>query len=498
MNTGAQHAGERQIGRYVLYGEIASGGMATVHFGRLIGPVGFSRTVAIKRLYPQFARDPEFVAMFLDEARLAARVQHPNVVSTIDVVALENELFLVMDYVQGESISRVSRVLLRSGRVYPPRIAATIITGALLGLHAAHEAVSEDGSPLGIVHRDVSPQNILVGIDGNARVLDFGVAKAAVRAQTTREGQIKGKIAYMAPEQLRGMPIDRRADIYGASVVLWEMLTMRRLFDGEHEAVILGQVIEGKISPPSAIVPDLPPELDAVVMRGLALDPNDRFATARDMAAALEDAIGQCSAQKVSEWLLEVAGPSLSRKAEKIKEIESRKSAVSVAAAGALAPLPLAPAGIEDGPSFAPISTADIHSQIYSTPQRSGRTRSVLFALAMLLVGGAVAAFLFSIRSGPSSAELDAASAPEPPAAPSASHAPAPTAAPSASEAPAPTTTPSASVAPAPTTAPQAKSLPKSPRPTSTTPKPAPAKAGCNPPYTVDARGIRRIKPECL
>ncbi|HEY2366157.1 MAG TPA: serine/threonine-protein kinase, partial [Polyangiaceae bacterium] len=210
----------RVVGRYALYEEIAAGGMATVHFGRLLGPVGFSRTVAIKRLHPQFAKDPEFVSMFLDEARLAARIRHPNVVPTLDVVATQGELFLVMDYVQGESLSRLIRATRERQQRIPVRYVASIITGALHGLHAAHEAKNERGEPLRIVHRDISPQNVLVGSDGVARVLDFGVAKAAGRFHTTREGNVKGKLPYMSPEQLRGQLVDRQTDVYAAAVCL--------------------------------------------------------------------------------------------------------------------------------------------------------------------------------------------------------------------------------------------------------------------------------------
>src|SRR4051794_29784074 len=188
------------VGRYALYGEIASGGMATVHFGRLLGPVGFSRTVAVKRLHAHLAKDPEFVSMFLDEARLAARVRHPNVVPTLDVVAAQGELFLVMEYVQGESFARLLHVTKSNGQRIPRDIVCAVLASVLHGLHAAHEAKSERGEALGIVHRDVSPQNILVGVDGIARVLDFGIAKAAGRAQVTREGQVRGKMAYIAPE----------------------------------------------------------------------------------------------------------------------------------------------------------------------------------------------------------------------------------------------------------------------------------------------------------
>jgi serine/threonine protein kinase len=192
------------VGRYAVYGKLASGGMATVHLGRLMGPAGFSRTVAIKRLHPQFAKDPDFVAMFLDEARLAARIQHQNVVATVDVVARDDELFLVMDYVRGESFSRLLRASRKQGIDIPPRVIASVMVGMLHGLHAAHEAKDERGQPLSMVHRDVSPQNVIVGVDGVPRVLDFGVAKAAARVQVTRDGQMKGKLSYMAPEQLRG------------------------------------------------------------------------------------------------------------------------------------------------------------------------------------------------------------------------------------------------------------------------------------------------------
>src|SRR5215472_13646045 len=222
MGAAPPGSSPRIVGRYALFGEIASGGMATVHFGRLLGPAGFARTVAIKRLHAHFAKDPEFVAMFLDEARLAARVVHPNVVPTLDVVALDGELFLVMEYVQGEALSRLWRALRERDERIPHRVVASCLTGVLHGLHAAHVATSERGEPLGIAHRDVSPQNVLVGMDGISRVLDFGISKASGRIQITREGRVKGKTGYMSPEQLSGGAVDRRTDIYSASVVLWE------------------------------------------------------------------------------------------------------------------------------------------------------------------------------------------------------------------------------------------------------------------------------------
>jgi serine/threonine-protein kinase len=310
------------VGRYAIFGEIAAGGMATVHYGRLLGPIGFSRTVAIKRLHAQFARDADFVAMFLDEARLAARIQHPNVVPTLDVVATESELFLVMEYVQGETLARLVRTMRERGERIPPAVASCIVAQALHGLHAAHEAKDEKGQPLGVVHRDVSPQNVLVGVDGVVRVLDFGVAKAAVRLQTTSQGQLKGKLAYMAPEQIGGR-VDRLTDVYAAGVVLWEALTSHRLYEAENEAQLMHMVLRGKPQAPSKVVPDLPPALDEIVLRALSLDRTKRFPTAREMALALERGPGIAMTSEVGEWVERVASERLTQHNERIAEIES-------------------------------------------------------------------------------------------------------------------------------------------------------------------------------
>jgi serine/threonine-protein kinase len=311
------------LGRYALYGELASGGMATVHFGRLLGPVGFNRTVAIKRLHPQLAKDPEFVAMFLDEARLAARIHHPNVASTLDVIATEGELLLVMEYVHGESLAR----LLRLGREAPPPIDVTvaILVGTLHGLHAAHEAKNERGEPLNLVHRDVSPQNVLIGSDGVPRVLDFGVAKAIGRTQTTEKGTIKGKFAYMSPEQLRGS-VGRTADVYACAVMLWEALTGRRLYSGEPHEVMSAKLVESPIAPPSRYAVGIPAVLDAITLKGLAFDPRERFQTAHEMACVLED-LPMAPPSKLARWVEQRASASLSERALQVADIEKRSPA---------------------------------------------------------------------------------------------------------------------------------------------------------------------------
>jgi serine/threonine-protein kinase len=324
----------RVVGRYAVYHEIAAGGMATVHIGRLLGPVGFARTVAIKRLHPQFAKDPEFVSMFLDEARLAARVQHPNVVATIDVVATDGELFLIMDYVRGESLSKLIRLAHKREEVVPPRVAAAIICGFLHGLHAAHEAKNERGEPLNLVHRDVSPQNVLVGSDGTARVLDFGIAKAQGRIQVTRDGQIKGKLAYMPPEQLSGRELSRAVDVYASAVVMWETLTAERLFKGETEGETLAKILRDPVPPPSAIVPSVPKSFDAVLLKALSREASRRHATAKELALEIERCVGVASPTEVGEWVDATAGSAITEREEQIAAIESSSAGLRVSPSG--------------------------------------------------------------------------------------------------------------------------------------------------------------------
>ena len=320
----------RTIGRYQLHAQVGADGMATVHLGRLLGPVGFARMVAIKRLHPQFAKDPEFVSMFVDEARLAARIRHPNVVSTLDVVAEEGELFLVMDYVHGESLSRILKTLAAHGERIPPKMAAAILVSTLHGLHAAHEANDEKANPLNVVHRDVSPENILVGVDGIPRVLDFGVAKAAGRVGHTRDGQLRGKIAYMAPEQLRQGEIGRAVDIYAAGVVLWEALANKRLVVGDSEAAVIERVLYGSFERASDYTPELPRAIDDVLQKALSRDPQARYATAREMATAVEAVLGVASMHELADWVSSVARVSLERRARAVAAIEADTTAPHV------------------------------------------------------------------------------------------------------------------------------------------------------------------------
>ncbi|MDI1450861.1 serine/threonine-protein kinase [Polyangium sp. 6x1] len=282
---------ELRGGRYEILQSIASGGMATVHLGRALGMGGFERLVAVKTMHAHLADEPEFVGMFLDEARLAAQIRHPNVVGTIDVQQDGRGVFIVMEYIEGASLQQLLRALHKQGATLPLEIALRVFLDMLAGLHAAHELTDAQGKPLHLVHRDVSPQNVLIGVDGVARITDFGVARAEARISTTHGSQLKGKIAYMSPEQAGRLPIDRRTDVYAAAVLLWELLALKRLIRGDSEAEMLAKVVASETPSPRSVNPDVPEPLEAVCMRGLEKNPDARHATAADFAEALDDAV---------------------------------------------------------------------------------------------------------------------------------------------------------------------------------------------------------------
>lgn len=501
------------IGRYALHDEIASGGMAKVHLGRLLGPVGFARTVAVKRLHQQFARDPEFVSMFLDEARLAARIRHPHVVPTLDVVALSGELFLVMDYVHGVSLSKLLRTVIARGTRVPVDVVASIVVGALHGLHAAHEARSERGLPLGIVHRDVSPQNIMVGSDGMSRVLDFGVAKASWRIQTTRDGQLKGKLSYMAPEQVNGGTIGPWTDVYATAIVLWEALANQRLFSRNESSAILARFTKQEPVPaPSTHNSDVSPALDAIVLRALDHEPTARYASAREMADAIEASVQLASTSAVGRFLRSVVSQELDQHSTLIAEIENGSS-VSTRPPGEEAPsvrkmlASLSGRRTSDAPTKTfkdtrvPSDELSARSVISMTRSPSlsevpvERRKRLLWGVASGALLGAIALVLFLTQSRAQTELLAASGVPSEPKNQIATPAPPP--------AP-PVTAAAASAAPEPTAsaAPAAKSaaLPAT-RAAVATQKVAARPAtstSCNPPYTVDARGIRHMKLSCL
>lgn len=507
-----------RVGRYAIQGEIATGGMATVHYGRLVGSGGFTRVVAIKRLHPQYAKDPQFVAMFLDEARLASRIRHPNVVPILDVVAEAGELFLVMEFIPGESLSKLFRT---TPEGLPASIVSAIGVGMLEGLHAAHEAQGEDGLPLSIVHRDVSPQNVLVGSDGVARLIDFGVAKAVGNATATRDGQIKGKVAYMAPEQIRAEEVDRRADLYAASVVLWELLTGTRYFDdlGSDAAVILRAVSKEAVAPSSARR-EISPEIDQVILTGLSRDVSKRYATAREMAQALEKVAPPAPSRDVARWVeakaatslrlqaqrasafdlsiaTELPGrPVLAAKAEGPKDADKPGSEVATSATLAAPPSSARPASAAATLSEEPRSTADPSALALDQAAASRPRRNALIIAGVLGAGviGFMLARLVPSTPSPSPAASQVQSSV---ASPSAGTLEPRTAAPSPSSQPTSSAASSASA----TRPALGHDSTVGPRGTSAKPLPTgnkPVSPNCSPPFRITADGLREYKPECL
>ncbi len=284
----AQGGGTYFLGRYRIVDEIGIGGMASVHLARMDGPGGFQKWVAIKKIHPHLVEDESFVQMFLDEARVAARISHPNVATVFDLGKHDDTYWIAMEYLHGEPLREVMRRTEELGTAMPPEIACRVIADAAEGLHAAHELLGKNGEKLGLVHRDVTPHNLFVTYDGVTKVVDFGIAKFASRMSHTRAGTLKGKLAYMSPEQVHGEGIDRRTDIFALGVVLWELTTGQRLFRMESDLDTLAKVQECNVARPSTLIRGYPVDLEKIVMKALAKNRGERFRTARELSRALQ------------------------------------------------------------------------------------------------------------------------------------------------------------------------------------------------------------------
>jgi serine/threonine-protein kinase len=476
----------KRIGRYLLYGPIAAGGMATVHFGRLVDG-GFARTVAIKRLRTDSESTAEQLGMLSDEARILSRVHHPNVAPILDVLADEHEILLVMDYIAGASLSSLQRA--SRGAPIEPAIACSILVGVLHGLHAAHGATSEHGEPLGIVHRDVSPQNILVGIDGLPRLVDFGVAKARGRQHSTFDGRLKGKIAYMSPEQINGAALTLQSDVFSAGVVLWEALTGRRLFTADNEGGLLSRVLESTIEPPSRVGAVVSPLLDAIVLRALERNVAARFSSAEEFANALERNATLAPAGQVAAWVRHTAAESLAAQLGELGRVEASSLPDSaperrigtppsrrVPASGrpvidddeTRSEAHLPPGLLASAPPPAPEEVT------VSLPRRRRDVRRWGIALAALAAVVVVGVWLG--RVPPAAKQVEAGAMPSTIKPPSNAHASAETVVEATS---------------APVSPPIRRAPPRRP-------PPSPKNKRCDPPYTIGKDGIQRLKPECM
>jgi serine/threonine-protein kinase len=373
--------------------------MAGVYVARALGVAGFERLFAIKVLHPHLAHEEEFISMFLDEARLAARIRHPNVVPTIDISDTEDAgFYLVMDYIEGDHLGALLQQAYRRGSRLPAAVSLRIVVDALNGLAAAHNLIDENGQRINLVHRDISPHNVMVSTDGVARITDFGVAKAEIRLSTTQEGQFKGKLAYMAPEHASNGEADQRSDLFSMAIILWECLAGRRLFRAENHAATLHKICLEPIPPLSSVDPALAP-FDDVLAKGLERDRDRRFQSAEEFGEAIEerasDLEGVANPRVVAKLVRELASEKLERDVELIRAAMSEISAAAEARpAPESAP---APAGTSAAYSAAalpeaqpPLDLGDI-----GTPRRGGALRMVGL---VLLVAAAIGAAAYLLR----------------------------------------------------------------------------------------------------
>lgn len=420
--------------------ELASGGMGVVYVARKRGAGGFERLVVLKRVHERYSSDKDFRKMLRDEARLMSFVHDAHVASVLDVLEVDGRVSLVLEYVESVSLAALIDDAKARGERMPVPIAARIIADALAGLHAAHEARSPDGESLGLVHRDVSPDNIIVGVDGTSRLIDFGIAKATMQPITdqTQSGVFKGKLRYMSPEQLRRTATDRRTDVFSAGIVLYVALTNEGICRNEDDGDLLLSLLLGDIRPPREWVPDLPAELESVVLKALERDREHRFATAAEFGEALERAAPLATARDVARHVEQRAGAMIAERRARLRELAN-------------------------------------------APRRRGkRSRAGIVALTVLVLAGVAAAFAWrSLRAPKAEAVAEATSVS------------APTSAASSAEIEIPVVTIVSATKLAPTSAPTKP-------PTAHVIRTRPSSNSCSPPYDVLEDGTHRFKPECV
>ncbi|APR76866.1 serine/threonine protein kinase [Minicystis rosea] len=414
----------RKVGRYDILGALAAGGMAEILLGRLIGPSGFERVVVIKRILPHLAGEKAFVEMFLDEARTVARIRHPNVVQVHELGGDGDgsELYLVMEYLEGESAAGLLRRLCLKGEGLDPWLAAHIVAESCRGLHAAHE-LTDDNLPLDIVHRDVSPQNIFVTYSGAVKVLDFGIAKAADRIVRTEAGQVKGKFAYMSPEQCTGKPLDRRSDVFALGAVLYELLTGRRVFKRATELMTLKAICEQPVAPPSTVVASTPAALDAVCLRALERRRDDRYPSAADMRRDLLAAMRTLGhdddpEERLSRLMRELFASRIDEKQEMLRKARALSQVTNIPCAETDGSIELPE--VDEVPTIADV-TADVPPDVPATNVPPRRRRWLAWSSAGLVGGLGLGVVLsLALRREPprpaSNEDRAASAAPEPPA----------------------------------------------------------------------------------
>jgi eukaryotic-like serine/threonine-protein kinase len=381
------------FGRYECLVPLGRGGMAEVWVARARGARGFEKLLAIKTMLPAMLDDPQAETMFLDEARLAARIRHPNVTEIFDLGEEAGQLFIAMDWIDGDSAAGLSRAL---NAPMPLPLALHIAIEAGKGLHAAHELLGPDGQPMGLVHRDVSPHNVLLSRTGLVVLSDFGIAKALGHTSRTETGVVKGKPGYMAPEQAMGGVVDRRADVFALGVVLYELTTRQHPFRGNNAIETAERLLRRPFVPPSAHVAGLPRELDAVILRALERDPDARYSTAEELAAELarvaRGSVGEASAAQLGEFLQAHLGPQLALRDAALHAAMSGAAASEARPAAALEPLPAtarAPLAQEGVPKGVAVTQVSLSRVLPASEPASARGKLVAMAMLLLALAGA-------------------------------------------------------------------------------------------------------------
>ena len=353
------------LGRYEVLKRLASGGMGEIYLARQVAVAGFERLVILKSILPDLADDPSMLSQFLDEARVVATLNHPSVVSVIEVAEWQGGYLLAMEYIQGVDLARLLREARKINSPVPVRVAAGIMREAAAGLDYAHHAVDSQGRPLCIVHRDISPQNLMVRPDGVVKIVDFGIAAAANRLARTQGDTVKGKLRYMAPEQMNRGPLDGRCDQWSLGVVFWEMLVGEGLFRGETPFELAAQITQKPIPPPSSLRPDVSTGLDNVVLRMLERDPAKRFAACGEVVHALDRFLfdsGGPAGTVVGGFVTRVAGATVNEKTRDLSASTPPAAPPAPAATAALDPAQgsgLDPTERQDGAALAGLLSAD-------------------------------------------------------------------------------------------------------------------------------------------
>lgn len=382
-----------RIGRYELLFPIGTGGMGAVYLGRAEVVPGVMRNVAVKLMHSELRANPEIAPQLLDEAKIAAGIHHPNVVAVLEAGESPHGVYLVMDHVEGATLSGLIRAARKREEQIPIRVAAKILRDALTGLHAAHDAKDENGQPLELVHRDFSPHNILVGTDGNSLLTDFGIAKALSHISTTATGIVKGKVGYMAPEQARGERVDRRSDVWAAGVVAWELFTTQRLFRASNDAATLLEIVSGKRPPlVSSIRSDIPDRVDEAVAAALEPKPSRRLATAQALKQRIEDALvdhgGLAGDDDVAEYVRDLVGDELAKNRARAAEVLARRAELRDSGSRVTPP----PSDVDD--------VSHTRAALATVSAARPRPRSRYFAAGAVLVAlAAGAAFYANIRA---------------------------------------------------------------------------------------------------